>query len=441
MSNQTAVDAPTFSAGTATAVAPRPVTGYDPEVRFYATRYTQGGRVVYSLDLSLSQIAGLLPAPDPAVVQPGNRRVVPSHANGFANYVRDHSNWISPAIALRGGKEFEFEVLQAIGGTEFGIISLPFLSLSDLHILDGQHRILGIHNGIRAIASELDKVTGLLNRLQKRKTPEDEEAAADLAASIQEAKDRIQELEEQRHRFDTERIAIQLFVEADPVAYSQMFYDTSENALGLPSSVKVRYDTRKVLNRVLVQVLDHPLLRGRTDFEADRLGRQNPNLLSAKHVAEIVRTLAVGIGGRLGRRVEESLDEADLLRNSMAFFDALSGFSQLEGVKNGVLEAGELRNHSMVASPVMLRVLAGVFNALRKENYSESWIRKYFSELDWHLSHPANKEWVSVTGGDLFFVGGLSPTSRRQDIVELTQLMVEWAKHRPDWLTTVHPSR
>ena len=52
------------------------LTGYDPDIRFYATRYNQGGRTVYSVDLSLTQIAQLLPAPDPAnpVHQPNQFR-------------------------------------------------------------------------------------------------------------------------------------------------------------------------------------------------------------------------------------------------------------------------------------------------------------------------------------------------------------------------------
>ncbi len=41
------------------------VTGYNPNETFYATRYRQGGRTVYSIDLSLTQIAALIPAPNP----------------------------------------------------------------------------------------------------------------------------------------------------------------------------------------------------------------------------------------------------------------------------------------------------------------------------------------------------------------------------------------
>jgi len=77
------------------------VTGYDPNVRFYATRYRQGGRRVYSLDLALTQIAGLLPAPNPANPTEGNRRVKESHARAFGEYVREQPDWVAPALVLR----------------------------------------------------------------------------------------------------------------------------------------------------------------------------------------------------------------------------------------------------------------------------------------------------------------------------------------------------
>lgn len=423
-----------------TVTAPRAVTGYDPEVRFYATRYRQGDRIVYSLDLSLAQIAGLLPAPDPAVVQPGNRRVVPSHGAAFGNYVRERQHWISPAIALRGTSEFDFDVMESIGGTEFGVISLPFLSLSDLHILDGQHRILGIHNAIRGIAVDLDKVHTTLSRLQKRKAPADPVAAEELQNKIEAAQAQEKALDVQRQRFENERIAIQLFIEDDQEAAEQMFYDTSDNALGLPTSVKVQFDTRKVINRVLKDVLTHSLLEDRVDLDSDRLGRQNPNLLSAKHVAEIIRIMAVGIEGRLGRRVEAELNEESLREISMEFFDTLSAFTQLEALENGEIDAATLRAQSMVGSPVTLRVIAGVYKELSKQGRSQAWIGDFFGELDPFLSRPATRDWVKRTGGELFFVGGLSPSARRQDIVSLTQMMVGWANERPAWLSATPKS-
>ena len=104
------------------------VTGYDPDVRFYATRYNQGARTVFSLDLSLAQIAGLLPKPDPANPTEGNRRIKESHARAFGDYVRQEREWVAPALVLRAPDIFEFDVRESIGGTEFGVISFPRLA-------------------------------------------------------------------------------------------------------------------------------------------------------------------------------------------------------------------------------------------------------------------------------------------------------------------------
>ena len=69
--------------------------------------------------------------------------------------------------------------------------------------------------------------------------------------------------------------------------------------------------------------MKHPLLKGRVDPEQDRMGRGNPNLMGAKHVAEIVRTLAVGIEGRIGRRLEDELREDALVQKTNGFLDVL----------------------------------------------------------------------------------------------------------------------
>src|SRR4051812_47188012 len=95
------------------------VTGYDTEDRFYGTRYSQGGRRVYNIDLSLVQIAACLPEPDPSNLTEGNRRVRESHAVAFGNYIRETEDWVSPALLLRGPDIFKFEVQQEIAGTQF----------------------------------------------------------------------------------------------------------------------------------------------------------------------------------------------------------------------------------------------------------------------------------------------------------------------------------
>jgi len=402
------------------------VTGYESEVRFYATRYKQGGRTVYSLDLSIAQIVALLPAPDPDRPQPGNRRIQPQHAAAFGEYIRTEGAWVSPAIVLRGPTAFDFTVLESIEGAEFGIVALPTLSIADLHILDGQHRILGMHMAVKAIAEDLDNARDQLSQARK---------AGDDPNLVEHYQTIIKNLTTQRRRLETERTSIQIFIETNQRSYQQMFYDIADNALGITASVRARFDTRKITNRILNDVAMHPLLAGRIDMERDRLGRINPNFLSAKHVVDIVRIIAVGLEGRISRRLESELQEADLIARTNEFFDALcEGFHQVEQVRDGMIPPAELRQHSMLGSPVTIRVLAGVFYELRTKGFGHDAITQFFQQLDPYLSAAATEFLVEHTSENVFFEGALSPSSRRQDLKEFRNVITSWATEEPQWL-------
>ncbi len=407
------------------------VTGYDPSIRFYATRYKQGGRTVFSLDLALTQIAGLLPTPDPANPTEGNRRIKVAHANGFGEYVRTQPDWVAPALVLRAPNIFQFESEKEIGGTEFGIISFPRLASTDLRILDGQHRILGIHMAIRAIAEELEKQRSLLAAAKRN---------GDEAPVLQMLQKKIEDLNEQRERFDRERTTIQIFIEDDQTAYKQMFFDIADNALGITSSVRARFDNRKVVNRSLEDVMKHALLKGRVDPEQDRMGRNNPNLMGAKHVAEIVRTLAVGIDGRIGRRLEDELRENALVEKTNNFLDVLlASFPPLAAVADDELTTEDLRKSSLLGSTVILRVLAGVYAELvDKQAFDEDDVTDFFRQLAPHMYGPTTEDsiWVARVSDDVFSPGTFAPRSRRQDLKTLRDTIVMWAisQPHPQWL-------
>ena len=402
-----------------------PVTGYESGLRYFASRYKQGGRTVYAMDLSVAQIVGLIPAPDPDRPSPGNRRIQPAHAAAFGDYIRTHSDWVIPALVLRGPSAFDFQSIEHIEGAEFGVVELPLLAVADLHILDGQHRILGMHMAVRGIADDLDKARDGLSRARK----------TDDANLVEHYQKLIKSLNEQRKRFETERVAIQLFVETNQRAYQQMFYDIADNALGITASVRARFDTRKITNRVLADVIEFPLIKDRVDMERDRLGRVNPNLLSAKHVADIVRIMAVGLEGRISRRLETELHEESLVETTGEFFAALAeGFHQLEQVADGSLSPTDLRQHSMLGSPVTIRVLAGVYYELRQKGFGHEGIVHFFQKIDPLLSQPAGKLLVTHGGQDVFFDGALAPSARRQDVKEFRNVLVSWAEDPPTWL-------
>jgi len=406
------------------------VTGYNPNETFYATRYKQGGRTVYSIDLSLTQIAALIPAPTPDKVSEGNRRVKEGHAKAFGDYVREKPDWIAPALVLRAPNIFDFEVRENIGGTEFGVLAFPKHAREDLRILDGQHRILGVHLAIAGIGDDLEKARSAL--AAAKRTDESGQLVAEMQG-------RVDSLTQQRERFARERTTLQVFVEDDQIAYKQMFFDIADNALGITSSVKARFDSRKVVNRALEPVMKHALLRDRVDPEQDRVARNNPNLMGAKSVAEIIRALAVGIDGRIGRRLEDELDEGQLVETTNDFLDVmLEAFPDLAAVADGELSPQALRQSSLLGSITVIRVLAGVYADLTgpRHKFEDDEVGEFFALLAPHMDTPVAEDsiWISHVPNEVFAVGSSAPRSRRQDLKQLRDSLVEWATKEPAWL-------
>ena len=194
--------------------------GHAKSVAFLATRYTQGGRTVYSVDLSPEEIISIVTPPDPARPSPGNRAVRPAHAASFAKYLREREEWISPSLMLRAPSPLGFTVTNDLRGIQFGTLSLSSRSLADLHIIDGQHRILGMFIADNGIAHDLDTARHSLASAQR------------LEGNGREKSDlewRIAELVAQRDRLSGQRVNVQIIVEADLNAYRQMFFDIADN--------------------------------------------------------------------------------------------------------------------------------------------------------------------------------------------------------------------
>jgi hypothetical protein len=414
-----------MDSGTATAdtEAPAVPTGYSNEDTYYATRYSQGRRTVYAIDLSLMNVAAMLPRPDPDKPTPGNRRVKDAHARGFAAYIRGNENWVSPALILRAPDVFKFTPERVVGGTEFGVLAIPRLARNDLKILDGQHRILGVHYGVDQVDAEIDKVRSLIAAAKR-------DGNGELETHHRKE---LSKLEKQRQRFSTERISVQVQIEEDQREFMQMFVDIADNALGISSAIRARFDARKVVNRSLEDVLKNALLTERVDLEQDRIGVSSRFFLGAKHVADIVRTATVGVSGRIGKRQEDELDEAMLVEKSNNFMDLLvGGFSILDDLVEGKTTPEDVRKTSLLGSATMLRVLAGVYYDLSKD-MSDDEIQEFFEKLNPFMSAPIKdgSPWLE-TG--VFSVGATAPKARRQDMKTLTETIAKWAKYPPAWL-------
>src|SRR5690606_4542389 len=85
----------------------------------------------------------------------------------FGKYIREQEEWVAPALLLRAPDIFEFQTQEEISGTQFGVLSLPRIARKELQILDGQHRILGIHLGLEEISGEISSKRAELAKAKK----------------------------------------------------------------------------------------------------------------------------------------------------------------------------------------------------------------------------------------------------------------------------------
>lgn len=407
---------------TATPILP---TGYDPFERFFASRYTQGGRTVYSVDFSVRELVTFLPKPDPEKpldVNSTQRRIVPKHAQEFADYLLEKPEWVAPALLLRSPDIFEFHPYEAINTatTQFGILAVPKDAKSEIQIVDGQHRTLGFHLAWERLALRIEKARGTLAAAKRQEEP----------ALIEHHQAILDEYLAVRDRLAQERVSVQIVLTDAVETARRIFIDINDNAKGITGSVRDRFNDRTAVGRALNVVLESSdLLEGRVDLEQDRVGGTSPYLLGAKHVADIIRALAVG-NGRIGRVVAQSLNDSSLVKEFEEFEEALlTAFPILNEVVDGDLSAGELRQQHLIASNVVMRAFAAAWHDLSKAGLDAAEIVSAWKVFDDQMSLPvyANRRdsWFALGVIEARAGGSYSTRSRAQDFKVLTKFIVD----------------
>lgn len=400
------------------------VSGYDPHERFFASRYRQGDRTVYALDWSVHELVSFLPKPDPSkVLGPGSsqRKINLPHAKSFGEYVKTDRDWVSPALLLRAPSIFEFEEIPDFetGSTHFGVLAVPKDAKAEIQIVDGQHRTLGFHLGWESLNEEI----GI-----KRSRLAEAEAAGEPAV-ISGAKNALDKLVARREQLAKERVSVQIVIVDAVDKARRIFYDINDNAKGITGAVRSRFNDRKVVTRALNRVIEESdLLEGRVDTEQDRILGNSKYLLGAKHVADILRALAVG-NGRIGKKLEDELDEAQIAHDFSVFSTALiDTFPELKAVIRGDMTPAELRSRNLIGSNVLLRALAAAWWTLREAGWTST-------QIAGNLPYVAKNSQLPIyaSSDDTWFKTGLfaprseganSPTSRAQDLKTLTTFLV-----------------
>ena len=233
-----------------------------------------------------------------------------------------------------------------------------------------------------------------------------------------------------RDRLGAERVSVQIvIVETSDIA-RRIFVDINDNAKGITGSVRDRFNDRTAVGRALNVVLDSSeLLSDRVDLEQDRVSGSSPYLLGAKHVADVIRALAVG-NGRIGRVVAASLKEGDLIKDFESFEDALvEAFPVLNEVIDGDLTPSELRQQHLIGSNVVVRSFAAAWYELRQAGLTPKQIAKAWSAFDAHMALPvyANSadSWFALGVIEARAGGSFATRSRIQDFKVLTKFIVK----------------
>jgi len=414
--------------------------GVAKPVQVPATRYKQGGRVMFHITTALAQLPQIVvKRPDPDHPIEGNRKVVASRARNFGAYVTKNEDWVSPAIIVRApSEEIEFvEAKKFDDGTAWGELKIPLAVLTEILLLDGQHRTLGVFDAI-------DEINASIRKKRDEIEIANDNGNADVVPELQ---GQLKGLLHTRERFSREHLSVDIAVVNNARA-KQMFADIANNAKGVNPDFTTLLDQRQVVNRIAIGLIEaHPLLKDRIEMgQSTRMSKSNPNLIGAKTVADIVRTVHVGVSGRIGRGTEKDLSDKQVEATEQVrkFIDVLlAGFEDLQAVADGDLEPLELRdehseNRSMVVSATMLRVLAGVYHDLTKEPsepddpkpLTRSQIEVFFRKLAPKMREipiAENDElWLPT---EAFIPGTAAPQARAGTMGSLVKAMVGWARN------------
>ena len=419
--------------------------GYRISHDFLATQFTQGGRSHYSVVMPLRMATQFFEMPDPDRPFEDNRVVSSSQANGFKDYVLERASlerdgWHCGTLTIRtttGVASFS-EIISADGVPPVGALTVPIGRRDEFRIVDGQHRLLGLHR----MFQQLDKQLREFQQRVRGATASGQKSAAKRATA---------ELEKHKalmKRLEAESVAVDLIIEDQNDTARQIFSDVAMNAKGVSKAVQARFDGTRISNRVVKQLMSRPpsLLDGRIDEQGDRTVGNNPNVLGAGTLGEIVRLLERGSANKLSKTVERDLTaggaESRMLRQANDFFAAMtSAFPELEQVAEGNLAPGDLRKQSLLGSVIMWKVLAGVSYNVRRAHSAKAF-EDLLGKLAPHMTAPidgstvSGKLWLGCGSHGAFVEGKLAPGGRAQEVVDLIETISNWVTNPPAALTT-----
>lgn len=411
---------------------------YAADVPVYSFKGQQGARPTFTVSPTIGMALDLMPKPDPQVKFPNNRELNVAHAKAWGDYwERTEEAWGCPPglVSVRGDFDRQFEPHASANGCTLGTLNIPRDFPEIAEILDMQHRLYGWMLKRKELAERL-RETQDLHAAAKRL---EDHAMAHTYAQ------KLEHLEAQIKRFHTETITIEIKVISEK-EHRELFAKIADSALAINASQIVDYDTTQTLNMVVHEVSQKsPLLKDRVLWTKTKPGGHDAAFVSASGLANLVRPRATGsVVGRIKEPKNEALrpHQAELASWTLRFLEALTlGFEDISALQDGETTAEELRAGSLLGSPTIQRVLAGVYNELTTSGdilstakplaprMTQKEVVEFFQRLSPHMGLPLEDEWFS-TGVFPAPAEGKetrAPSSRNQDLTKLVKVMTAWA--------------
>ncbi len=355
-----------------------------------AHRYWQGGRCVYYFALDLQSLDGLLPQRvDDHVTKDANRQLTPRHAKNIQEYLRERNDWLLGAMLLGiSPHAVEFESYKDEKGQaniNFGELRILANQRNTMRIFDGQHRRRAIGDLLRELSDGAE--SSEINR------------AALLQASV----------------------PIALYAEDDLRSLRQMFSDASQTK-PIEASTVVRFDQRNAFNLAAAHVeKESRLFSGRIEMERNTVPAHSSALLSINQLAANLKTLDVGIRGRLSReRNNAHIQNLDALyQRCLVWADAFLPTAREEyeslakdEVNNSDIPA--MRRRSLAFSATFISILAGCWHLWHRSGYKD-WtpLAQYVRQA---VLTPGGGYGSLLVDAGAMVPGDSSPVSRRQEV-------------------------
>ena len=301
-----------------------------------AHRYHQGGRTVYAFTMRLDDLNRLLPERvEEHIVKDANRPLNQNHAQGIRDYLLRDRTWLLGAVLLGTAPDNpDFVPFPSSDGTQLpiGQLTMSRPDMRGLMLFDGQHRRRAIRD--------------VLNHL--------------------ESSERRQDV---RERLVGDSLPIIMYEEGRVEALQQMFADASKSRR-IEQNALVQFDQTDAFNVVAMELSERgKLFANNVEMERTSVPRSSNKLIAINQLAACLKTLDVGLRGRV-RRERNDLHMQDIEKLNVACTEWADEFlpaarEEYEDVASGIIESEEiavLRDETMAFSASFIRLLAGCYH-------------------------------------------------------------------------------